>query len=95
MLEYDRGEEKSAMSKKGTQALEEALSLPPSERAEVIDILLASLDSCPDRKIDELWGQEAEDRIDAFDRGEIKAIPASEVFNAIKKVNLLEPIGYF
>lgn len=74
------------MSKKGTQVLEDALSLPLAERAEVIDLLLASLDSCPNRKVDELWGQEAEDRIDAYDRGEIKAIPASEVFNAIKKV---------
>jgi len=74
------------MSKKGTQVLEAALSLPLAERAEVIDLLLASLDSCPNRKVDELWGQEAEDRIDAYDRGEIKAIPASEVFNAIKKV---------
>ena len=34
--------------------------------------------------IDQLWAQEAEDRIDAYDRGEIEAIPAEDVFNAIK-----------
>ena|SRR2546422_252492 len=31
-----------------------------------------------------LWAQEAEDRIDAYERGEIEAIPAEDVFNAIK-----------
>jgi len=74
------------MSKKGIEVLEEALSLPLSERAEVVDRLLASLDSAADRRIDELWGQEAEERLDAFERGEIKAVPASEVFNSVKNV---------
>ena len=74
------------MSKKGTQVLEEALSLPPTERAEVADRLLASLSSLPDPRVAELWGQEAEERLDAFERGEIKALPAKEVFNSVKSV---------
>jgi len=60
------------MSKTGAQVLEKALSLPPSERAELADGLLSSLDASPDHRIDELWAQEAEDRIDAFERGEIE-----------------------
>ena len=52
----------------------------------MVDRLLASLDSAPDRRIDELWGQEAEERLDAFERGEIKAVPASEVFSSVKNV---------
>jgi putative addiction module component (TIGR02574 family) len=49
----------------------DALKLSPVERAELIEKLLASF-SFPDRKaIDELWGAEAEDRIDAYERGEI------------------------
>ncbi len=74
------------MSKKGTEVLEEALSLPPAERAEVIDRLLASLDSSPERRIDELWGREAEERLDAYERGEIKTVSAREVFGATKNV---------
>jgi putative addiction module component (TIGR02574 family) len=74
------------MSKRGTQVLEEALSLPLTERAEVVDRLLASLDSSPDRSIDELWGQEAERRLDAFERGEIKTVSAREAFDAAKNV---------
>ena len=73
------------MSKRGTQVLEEALSLPPGERAELIDRLLSSLDSPSRQRIDELWAQEAEDRLDAFERGEIKAIPAKDVFDEIDK----------
>ncbi len=60
------------MSKKGAQLLEEALSLPLAERAELADRLLTSLDASPDRRIHELWAQEVEDRLDAFEREEIK-----------------------
>jgi putative addiction module component (TIGR02574 family) len=73
------------MSKRATQVLEEALSLPPGERAELIDRLLSSLDSPSRQRIDELWAQEAEDRLDAFERGEIKAISAKDVFDEIDK----------
>lgn len=74
------------MSKRGTEVLEEALSLPPVERAELAERLLTSLDASHDRRVDELWAQEAEDRLDAFERGEIKAVPAKEVFDTIRRV---------
>jgi hypothetical protein len=32
-----------------------------------------------------LWGKEAEERLDAFDRGEIKAISAKQVFEQVGK----------
>ena len=62
------------MSKRGAEVLEEALSLPPGERAELADRLLTSLDSSPGGRIDALWAAEAEDRLEAFERGEIKAV---------------------
>ena len=74
------------MSKKGAEVLEEALSLPPAERVEVVDRLLASLDSSPDRRIDELWGREAEERLDAFERGEIKTVPVLRALDSARKV---------
>jgi putative addiction module component (TIGR02574 family) len=74
------------MSKRGTEVLEEALSLPPVERAELAERLLTSLDASHDRRLDELWAQEAEDRLDAFDRGEMKAVPAKDVFDTIRGV---------
>jgi putative addiction module component (TIGR02574 family) len=76
------------MSKRGAQVLEDALALPPSERAEVVERLLASLDGPTDPRIDELWAREAEERLDAFERGEIAAAPAEDVFRALKKAKL-------
>jgi len=69
------------MSKTGTQLLEEALALPPAERAELVDRLLISLAPSPDLRIDELWAREAEDRLDAFERGEIKVVSAKGAFD--------------
>jgi len=73
------------MPSKGTEVLKEALSLPPAERAEIAERLMSSLDPPSQEAIDELWGKEAEDRLDAFDRGEIKAIPAKQVFEQVDK----------
>lgn len=58
--------------------LKEALKLPATERAELIDGLLSSLDE-PDRNLDRLWAKEAEDRIDAYEQGQIKALTIQEV----------------
>jgi putative addiction module component (TIGR02574 family) len=73
------------MSKVGEQIFAEALKLSPVERAELVENLLTSFEF-PSRKIiDDLWVQEVESRIDAFERGEIMAIPAEEVFVKIEK----------
>ena len=58
--------------------LKEALTLKPSEKAQLIDKLLSSLDKS-DKEIDKLWAKEAEDRIDAYDLGKIKAISLEKV----------------
>ena len=73
------------MSASSEQILKEALALPLRERAELVEQLLATFQSPHDPHIDELWAREAEDRLDAYDRGELKAVPAEEVFNRIKQ----------
>ena len=67
------------------QILAEALKLPPVERAELVENLLSSFEFRSRKAIDTLWAQEAEDRIDAFERGEMAAIPAEQVFAEIDK----------
>ena len=59
------------------------LTLKPSQKAELIDKLLSTLDK-PDSEIDELWAKEAADRIDAYDRGKIKAVPLEKVLEKKK-----------
>ena len=56
----------------------EALKLKPSDKAQLIDKLISSLDNS-DREIDRLWAKEAENRIDAYDLGKIKAISLEKV----------------
>jgi putative addiction module component (TIGR02574 family) len=58
--------------------LKEALTLKPSEKAQLIEKLIASLDKS-DKEIDALWAKEAEDRINAYDLGKIKAISLEKV----------------
>ncbi len=73
------------MSASNEQILKQALALPPQKRAELVEQLLATFQSPPDPEMDELWAREGEDRLDAYDRGELKAVPAEEVFDRIKQ----------
>jgi putative addiction module component (TIGR02574 family) len=73
------------MSENSEQVLKEALALSSQERAALVEQLLATFQTPPDPHIDELWAREAEDRLDAYDRGELKAVPAEEVFSRIKQ----------
>lgn len=64
-----------------------ALALPEEARAELAGRLLESLDDEGDGdqdEIDRLWALEAEDRIAAYERGELKSIPGDEVFASLK-----------
>lgn len=65
--------------------LKEALALETQERAELVERLLATFQSPPDPHIDELWAREAEDRLEAYDRGELKSVPAEEVLRKIRQ----------
>ena len=58
--------------------IKEALTLKPSEKAQLIDKLISTLDK-PDTEIDELWAKEAEDRIDAYDQGKLKVVSLEKV----------------
>ena len=63
--------------------LAEALELPPIERASLVEEILLSF-NIPDRDlIDQLWAEEAEYRINAFDQHKLKAKTAKKVFKQI------------
>lgn len=63
--------------------LKELLTLSPSERAQLAEQLLESLEP-PNERIRQLWAEEAERRIDAFERGDLQAVPAEEVFARLR-----------
>ena len=57
---------------------EQAAQLPPVERMALVEQILDSLDE-PDPSVDALWAQESDDRLAEYRRGEIRAVPLSEV----------------
>ena len=63
--------------------LEQFMKLPPLEKANVIDLLLKSLDE-PDPSLDKLWAKEVENRVDAFDSGKLSTITEEEFFKITK-----------
>jgi len=66
-----------------THATEELVSLAakllPSERLQLVEGILATLDK-PDPEIAAGWAGEAQNRLAAYRRGEIKAVSEEEVF---------------
>jgi putative addiction module component (TIGR02574 family) len=48
--------------------------LEPAERVSLIDLLWDSLDDDSIQEVEAKWAAESEDRIDAFERGELAAI---------------------
>jgi putative addiction module component (TIGR02574 family) len=72
------------MIKSSAKIVNDALSLPPKSRAKLAETLLESLDDPKQRGIDRLWADEAEDRIDAYEKGSLKAITGKEVFRRLK-----------
>jgi putative addiction module component (TIGR02574 family) len=72
------------VAKEQDEIFRAALSLPEEIRAVLAARLLESLDSAAQREIDARWGEEAEDRINAHDRGEITAFPIDEVFSSLR-----------
>jgi len=65
-----------ALSERGRRILEEARSLPPEERVELADQLIFTLEPEYLHRVEEAWAKEAEARLDAYDRGEISALPS-------------------
>jgi putative addiction module component (TIGR02574 family) len=69
--------------------LEEALDLPPSERARVARALIDSLDDTIDQDADELWDAEIRRRLDAIKSGEVQledwAVVRDRLYAQLKK----------
>ena len=59
---------------------DEALKLPPGEKAKLIDALWNSLATPSISAREAAWAAESERRIDAFDAGELKARDARDIF---------------
>jgi putative addiction module component (TIGR02574 family) len=62
------------------ELLDEAMKLKPEERFILVEGLIKSLDE-PDKKLDEIWAEESENRLKAYREGKLEGIPMQEIFN--------------
>ncbi|HEV8589772.1 MAG TPA: addiction module protein [Pyrinomonadaceae bacterium] len=59
-------------------------NLEPAERAALIDVLWESLDEARIKEIEAKWATESEDRIDAFERGELNAFDGPSAIQELR-----------
>lgn len=62
----------------------EVLKLDPPTRAWLAEVLLRSLDELSEEEVETLWLDEAERREQAWDAGEVEAIPAEQVMRELR-----------
>ncbi|WP_458699715.1 addiction module protein [Sulfurospirillum sp. 1307] len=58
---------------------EEVMTMKPAQKAELIDKLILSLD-IPNQEVEELWKEEVENRVEAYENGDIETVSIKEVF---------------
>lgn len=61
------------------ELLEEALRLAPEERFMLVEGLIKSIDE-PDKRLDDIWAEEAEKRLRAYREGRLEGISMEEIF---------------
>lgn len=64
---------------KTEEIVEQAIKLKPTERFDLVEQILHSLDH-PSPEIDRIWREEAEKRLAAYRAGRVKGIPAEDIF---------------
>ena len=65
------------------EIINEALTLPPDDKAELVDKLLNSLEEI-DETIEKQWANEAESRVRAYEEGKLHTISLEEVLAKYK-----------
>ncbi|PYS23082.1 MAG: hypothetical protein DMF72_10905 [Acidobacteria bacterium] len=58
--------------------------LEPAERASLIDLLWESLDESRINEVEAKWAAESEDRIDAFERGELTTVDGPSALKELR-----------
>ena len=64
----------------------QARQLSAEERAQLAELLLESLHEGPIAEIEAAWAVEIQERVAAFERGELRTYPAEEVFAEARRI---------
>jgi putative addiction module component (TIGR02574 family) len=76
----------TAMSVTLAEVEEQARKLSPEERARLAEALLESLREPPLAEIQAAWEREIEDRVAAYERGEVQTYAAEDVFAEARRM---------
>ena len=63
---------------------QQARMLKPKERARLAEVMLESISQPSPSEIEEAWKAEIIERVAAYERGEMKSVPAEEVFRKLE-----------
>ena len=74
------------MTAQALQVLQEVLVWPPTERASLIDALFQSFDTKKQLEIEGACVRESEDRLAAYNAGEMSAMSIDEAMQRINKL---------
>ncbi len=69
-----------------TELAERGKSLQPDDRSRLVDLLLESLHEPSTLDVQSSWEAEIETRLTEYDRGQVHAVDAEEVFNKARKI---------
>jgi putative addiction module component (TIGR02574 family) len=64
----------------------QARALPPEERARFVELLLESLRKAPLAEIEQAWEREIDQRVAAYERGELETFSAESVFAEARRL---------
>lgn len=73
------------MTDKMQAILEQALKLSPTERTDVAEQLLASLDEAPDTDVEHAWQEEIQKRLHQIEHGEVELMNSDTVMGELRK----------
>ena len=69
-----------------TELAERGKALSPQERSRLVDLLLESLHEPAIAEVEAAWEVEIERRLAEYDRGDVQAIDAEEVFAKARSI---------
>jgi putative addiction module component (TIGR02574 family) len=73
------------MTKASRELFEQILTLPPIERATLVEEIYRSLGGDEDQNVTRAWAEEAEKRIDAYDRNQITGRDYEQVKESLQR----------
>lgn len=65
---------------------QQARMLSPDERARLAEVLLETLRETPLAEVETAWNREIEERVAAYDRGQVQTYSAEDVFAEARRI---------